>query len=59
MASAYLKEGVLLFALELIRSKQLQTTSSFLFCETILVALKQFEDVIDNEGLDIDFLFII
>lgn len=59
MRGHYLKERILLFLLELVRSEQLNTTASFLRGQTALVALEQFEDVIDHDSFQVDLLFVI
>lgn len=46
----HLKEGVLLLILELVGTEKLQTTGSLIIFETTLVALKQFENIVDNDG---------
>ena len=55
----YLEEGVLLLALELVGTEKLQTTGGLLVSETVLVALKQLEDIVDNDRLEINLLLIV
>lgn len=55
----HLKEGVLLLILELVGTEKLQTTGSLIIFETTLVALKQFENIVDNDGFEINFLLVV
>jgi hypothetical protein len=57
--STYLKERVLLLALELVGTKDTETTSGLIVSKTVLVALKQREDIIDDNGLEVDLLLVI
>ena len=57
--TAYLEESVLLLRLKLVGTKQLQTTTSLLFRKTILIALEEFEDIVDDDSLEIDFILIV
>ena len=54
-----LEEGVLLLALELVGTEKLQTTGGLLVSETVLVALKQLEDIVDNDRLEVDLLLVV
>lgn len=57
--TAYLQNGVLLLNLELVGAKKLETAVG-LFCgETILVALEELEDVVDDDGLEVDLFLIV
>ena len=55
----HLKEGVLLLILELVGTEKLQTASGLLVSETVLVALKQLEDIVDNDRLEVNLLLIV
>jgi hypothetical protein len=55
----YLKERVLLLALELVGTKDTETTSGLVVSKTVLVALKQREDIIDDNGLEVDLLLVV
>lgn len=56
---AYLEECVLLLDLELVGAEQLETALSLLYGETVLVALEQLEDVVDDDGLEVDLFLIV
>ena len=56
---AYLKERVLLLALELVGAEELETAVGLLVSQTVLVALEQLEDVIDDDGLEVDLLLVV
>ena len=55
----YLEEGVLLLALETVRTENLETAGRFLARETLVVALEELEDVLDGDGLDVDLLLVV
>ena len=57
--STHLQEGVLFLALELVGTEKLQTTGGLLVSETVLVALKQLKDIVDNDRLEVDLLLIV
>jgi hypothetical protein len=54
-----LEESVLLLALELVRAKETKTALNLSGVETTLRALKQSEDVLENDGLKVDLLLIV
>ena len=56
---AYLKERVLLLALELVGAEKFETAIGFVISKTGLVALKELEDVVDNDGLEVDLLLVV
>lgn len=56
---AYLQERILLLTLEFVGAEQFQTTSGFLPSETLLRALEKLEDVINDDGLQVDLLLIV
>ena len=47
------------FALELVRAEQLETTLGFLFCQTLVVALKELEDILHDDGLEVDLFLVV
>jgi len=47
---ADLEESVLFVYLEFVGPKELETAESFFFGETLLCALEELEDVVDNDG---------
>jgi len=49
--TAYLQEWVLLFLLKPVRTKELKATMCLFDVETILVTLKEFEDIFNNDCL--------
>ncbi len=55
----YLEEGVLLLALEPVGTEKLETAGSLVVGKTVLVALKQLEDIVDNDGLKVDLLLVV
>ena len=57
--NAYLEEGVLLLALELVGAEELKTAVGLLVRQTVLVALEQPEDVIDHDSLQVDLLLVV
>ena len=59
LARTYLQERVLLLILELVRAEKLKTTLGLVALETFGVALKELEDVVDNDGLQIDLFLVI
>lgn len=56
---ADLEERVLLLGLELVGPKELETAGGLCRVETLVGALKQLEDVVDNDGLQVDFFFVV
>jgi len=46
----YLEKRVLLFLLQFVVTKKLETAVSLLLAETIFVALEKYEDVVDDNG---------
>ena len=58
-AHAYLKEGILLLALQLVGAEELETACSLLVGETVLVTLEQLEDIVDNDGLKVNLLLVV
>ena len=54
-----LEEGVLLLNLELVRAEQLNTTDGLFLRQTVLVALEQLENVVDDDSLQVDFFFVV
>lgn len=55
----YLKESILFLRLQLIGTKKLETAKSFFGGETILITLEQFKDIVNNDGLEVDFLLVV
>ena len=55
----YLQERVLLLALELVGAEKFKTAVGLLVVKTILVALKQLENVIDDDSLKVDLLLVV
>lgn len=58
-SGAYLKEGVLVLGFKLVRAKKFETTCGLLSGKTVVVALKQLEDVVDYDGLQVDLFLVI
>ena len=54
-----LEEGVLLLNLELVGAEQLNTTDGLFLGQTVLVALEQLENVVDDDSLQVDFFFVV
>lgn len=44
---------------QLVRTEELKTAGSFIWRETIFVALKEFEDILDDNGFKIDLLLVV
>ena len=57
--SAYLEECILLLRLELVGTKDLEATGNLLIGETAVVALKQLEDIVDDDGLKVNLFLIV
>ena len=55
----YLQEWVLVFLLKLVRTEELDTTGCLFRIETILVTLKEFENILNNDSLEINLFFVI
>ena len=55
----YLEEGVLLLALELVGAEKFETTGGLVVGETVLIALEELEDVVDDDGLKVDLLLVV
>ena len=47
------------FALELVRAEQLETTLGLLFCQTLVVALKELEDILHDDGLEVNLFLVV
>jgi hypothetical protein len=56
---AYLEERILLLSLELVGTEDTQTARSLVFAQTSIVALEELEDIIDNDGLEVDLLLVV
>ena len=56
---AYLEEWVLLLRLQSVRTEQLDTTSRLGAVQTRFRTLQQLEDVIYNDGLQIDLVLVV
>ena len=56
---AYLEEWVLLLRLQSVRTEQLDTTSRLGAVQTRFLTLQQLEDVIYNDGLQIDLVLVV
>jgi len=56
---AHLEKGVLFLDLELIGAEKLETALGLLYGETVLVALEELEDVVDDDGLKVNLFLII
>jgi hypothetical protein len=57
--NSHLKESVLLLRLELVGTKEFQTTLGLFRRKTVIVTLKQFEDIVDNDGLQINLFLVV
>ena len=57
--NAYLEEWVLLLRLQSVRTEQLDTTSRLGAVQTRFRTLQQLEDVIYNDGLQIDLVLVV
>ena len=57
--TTYLEEGVLLLILQLVRTEQLDTTSRLGAVQTRFCTLQQFEDIVDDDGLQIDLVLVV
>lgn len=55
----HLKNGVLLLGFELVGTEQLETALSFSGIETLLSALKELEDIVDHDSLQIDLVLVV
>ncbi len=56
---AYLENGVLLLRFKSVGTEQLKTTQGFVRSETVLIALKEFEDIVDDNSLQIYFFLVV
>ena len=45
--------------LKLVGAKELETAGGLVRGETVLVALEELEDVVDDDGLEIDFFLVV
>lgn len=59
MRHSYLKEGILFFRLESVGTEEFETTCGFLEGQTLLVALKQFENIINNDGFQVNLFLVV
>ena len=55
----YLEKSVLLLLFELVGTKEAETTVGFLRVETFFGTLKEGEDVLDDDGLEVDLLLVV
>ena len=56
---AYLQERILLLALELVGAEKFETTVGLLVRKTVLIALEELEDIVDNDSLQVDLLLVV
>lgn len=56
---AYLQESILLFGLKLVGTKEFQTTEGLFLSKTVVVALEQLEDIVDDDCLKINFFLVV
>ena len=56
---ADLEERILFLHLEFVGPKELETAQGFFFGETLLCALEELEDVVDNDGFEVDLFLIV
>lgn len=54
-----LQERVLFLLLKLVGTKKFDSTLCLVIIETVLVTLKEFEDILNNDGLEVDLFFVI
>ena len=54
-----LEKSILLLLLKLVRAENVVTTLGLVSRETSIVALQEFEDVLDNDSLEVDLLLIV
>ena len=59
MRSAYLENRVLLLRFKPVGTEQLKTTHGFVRGETVLVALQELEDVVNDNSLQIYFFLVV
>lgn len=55
----HLEERILLLMLELVRTEEAQTALCLRVVETVLGRLEESEDVLDDDGLEVDLLLVI
>ena len=55
----YLEESVLLLRLELVGAKGVGAALGLFFGETLVVALDELEDVLDDDCLEVDLFLIV
>lgn len=55
----YLKERVLLLGLELVGTEKTETAGGLLISKTVLRALEELEDVLDDDSLEVDLLLVV
>jgi hypothetical protein len=55
----YLKERILLFLFELVGTKNLKTALGLRGSETLVIALEERKDILDDNGLEVDFFLVI
>ena len=55
----HLKERVLLLRFELVRTENVVTALRLFSVETLIVALEELEDIVDDDGLKIDLFLVI
>lgn len=54
-----LKEGILFLLLKFVRTENVETTLGLLIGETVVGALEKLENIIDDDGFEVNFLLII
>lgn len=54
-----LQKRVLFFLLKLVGTKKFDTTVCLFSIKTVLVTLKEFEDILNDNGLEVDLFFVI
>lgn len=55
----HLQERILILRFQLVRSEDLVTTLRLFIVETAIVALEEFEDIVDEDCFQVDFLLIV
>lgn len=55
----HLQERILLLGFELVRTEETKTALSLVGGETLLRALEQSEDILNDDGLEVDLLLVV
>ena len=59
MKRTYLQERILLLTLQPVRTEKFETTSCLSTIQTRFCTLQQLEDIVDDDGLQIDLVLIV